>query len=361
MGVTRRSFLGTLATSPLLWGCSKAPDTKVKAPGRSDQPTTKNKPLLDIHVHLFGSGDSGSGCYLSKKVTTGFNFAFLVRTLRLNAKEHGFDRAFELALQRQVRESGLDRVAVLGQDWVYDAQGRPDRDRTHFRVPNDYLFEVTEKYSKWMTPCVSINPDRRDCVDELERCAEKGARLLKIHPPTQGVDISHPKHARFFRRCADLDVLVMVHTGHEHAVPVIDIDLADPYRLAQALEAGCRVVACHSGSGWAGDRPDYFAHFLRMVERHQRLWGDTSVLTTGIRNADLKRAIEQESLGNRLVHGSDFPFPSRPLALTALLDTTTCLRLQGDKNLIRRDFAVKQALGIGRVTAERAYRLVLGS
>jgi len=353
-GLSRRSFLGGVAACPFLWGCSAK-----KAQVDSEEPSQGER-LLDIHVHLFGSGDSGSGCHLSERITTGFNFAFLVRTLNLNSADHGFDRGFERTLVQQVRESGLDRVALLAQDWVYDARGRPDRARTHFHVPNDYLFEVTQRHARWMTPCVSINPDRRDGLNELERCVEKGARSLKIHPPTQGVDLAHRKHAGFFARCAELDVLVLVHTGHEHAAPVLDMDLADPYRLAQALEAGCRVVACHSGSGWANDRPDYFGHFVEMVARYPRLWGDTSVLTTGARNRDLARAIAEESLRDRLVHGSDFPFPSRPLMLRELLGTTTWLRLQGDQNLIRRDFAIKQALGIGRATAERSYRLVFG-
>ena len=41
-----------------------------------------------------------------------------------------------------------------------------------------------------MIPCVSINPQRADAIVELERCAAKGAKVLKIHPPIQGVDIS---------------------------------------------------------------------------------------------------------------------------------------------------------------------------
>jgi predicted TIM-barrel fold metal-dependent hydrolase len=61
--------------------------------------------------------------------------------------------------------------------------------------------------------------------------------MLKIHPPTQGVDVSDRRHAPFFRRCAALDVLVLVHTGHEHSAPVIDIALADPLRLELALKA----------------------------------------------------------------------------------------------------------------------------
>ena len=57
---------------------------------------------------------------------------------------------------------------ILAQDGVYDDRGRLDTKRTHFYVPNDYLLQVTGRYPKLMVPCVSINPDRADAVDELE-------------------------------------------------------------------------------------------------------------------------------------------------------------------------------------------------
>ena len=100
----------------------------------------------------------------------------------------------------------------------------------------------------------------------------KSARLLKIHPPTQGVDLIEKKHARFFRRCADLKMVVMVHTGHEHAAPIFSIELADPRKLELALDVGCTVVACHCGTGRQQDRPDMLPGFLAMV-RSPRICG----------------------------------------------------------------------------------------
>lgn len=346
---SRRDFL----LSSLVFGLSSC------AIGRNSTlvPTTST---LDIHVHLFGSGDSGSSCYLSRKVQTGFNFIYLRRMLGIHKRGLGLDRGYAQALSEQIEGCSMDRVAILSQDCVYDSAGRPDMGRTHFFVPNEYLFDFVARHPRKATACVSINPDRRDCIDELERCVARGARLLKIHPPTQGVDLADRKHRKFFQRCADLDILVMVHTGHEHATPVIDIELANPVRMEQGLEQGCRMVACHSGSGWKNDKPDYFGTFVELIGRHPRLYGDTSVMATLARSRDLLRAIDAAPLKDRLVHGSDFPFPSWPLAFGAQIGREQALLLQKETNLIDRDFELKQRLGIGQATALRSHQLVFG-
>ena len=172
---------------------------------------------IDIHVHLFGTGDSGSGCRLSREKSKGLLFRFLARKLGLRGRAKTLDESYVLALAEQIRDSGLTKAVVLAQDAVYDERGEADWRRTHFYVPNDYLFDVVARYPESMIPCVSINPQRADAIDELNRCAAKGARVLKIHPPTQGVDLAERRHARFFRHCAELKMVVMVHTGHEHS------------------------------------------------------------------------------------------------------------------------------------------------
>ena len=53
--------------------------------------------------------------------------------------------------------------------------GKPDWTRTPVYVPNDYLLKIVARYPKKMMPCISINPDRRDSITELERCVQKGA------------------------------------------------------------------------------------------------------------------------------------------------------------------------------------------
>ncbi len=347
--IDRRTFLLGSVLAPFLGGCTGLQTGGERPLGRA--------PILDIHIHLFGAGDGGSGCILSRTIQEGPLFKLLSAMLRLRERARTIDEGYVDALVEHLEGAGLDRGVVLAQDGVYDRSGRRDDSRTHAYVPNDYLFEVTGRHPDLMIPCVSINPDRRDHLEELEACAERGARILKIHPPIQGVDVSDAKHERFFVRCAELGIVVMVHTGHEHAAPVVDIDLANPRRLERALDLGCLVVASHCGTGWAGDEPDYLGEFVRLVRKYENLYGDTSVLGSKERVEDFKRLVSHEEVLPRLVHGSDFPFISWPVAFWERLGMAAALEIQGDANWIRRDFRLKEAL-IGRVSAERAYRLV---
>jgi uncharacterized protein len=315
---------------------------------------------IDIHVHLFGTGDSGSGCRLSREKSEGLLFWFLARKLGLSGRATTLDESYVLALAEQIRGSGLARAVVLAQDAVYDEHGEADWRRTHFYVPNDYLLEVAARYPDLMIPCVSINPQRADAIDELDRCAASGARVLKIHPPTQGVDLADKKYVGFFRRCAALKMVVMVHTGHEHSAPVVDVRLASPRKLELALGEGCTVVACHCGTGWWWDRPDMLSDFLLMLRKHGNLWGDTSVLGSAGRVRAFLRLLADDGAADRLLHGSDFPFPSFPLAFATAIGTKRAIALQRLRNWMEQDFALKQALGIGRASAERAERVICG-
>ncbi len=346
--LNRRQFLaGTLAAP---WLARPAADAAAGPPG-------KLNPTLDIHIHLFGTGDSGSGCRLPKETVEGPLFQAMVEKLRLRQRAKTLDEGYVLALAEQLSRSGLDKGAILAHDAVY-TNGKPDWARTHLYVPNDYLLKVVARYPQRMIPCVSINPDRDDAVAELNRCAAKGARVLKIHPPIQGVDLEDKRHARFFRECARLKMIVMVHTGHEHSAPIVDIDLAHPRKLRLALDEGCTVVACHCGSGTPVDRPDMLPDFLRLMRRHKNLWGDTSILGSAGRVRDFLRLLSEKEIQDRLLHGSDFPFAAFPLAFAGKLGLAKAARLQAIENLIEQDFALKEALGIGRTSAERAYRLI---
>ncbi|MEN6448946.1 MAG: amidohydrolase family protein [Thermoguttaceae bacterium] len=317
-------------------------------------------PTLDIHVHLMGVGDSGSGCRLVMRGPKRLLPWFLARKLRLRGRASSLDEAYVLALAEQLKASGLAKAVVLAQDAIYDGRGEPDWSRTTFYVPNDYLFQVAARFPQWMIPCVSINPERSDAIDELERCAAAGARILKIHPPIQGVDLADRRHTPFLRRCAVLKMVVMVHTGHEHSATVVNAELASPRKLESALDEGCTVVACHCGTGWWRDRPDMLPDFLQMIRRHTNLWGDTSVLGTAGRVIDLRRLLADDWARERLLHGSDFPFPAFPLVSATSIGTKKAISLQRMPNLLEQDLALKEALGIGRESAERAYRLVGG-
>jgi predicted TIM-barrel fold metal-dependent hydrolase len=174
------------------------------------------------------------------------------------------------------------------------------------------------------------------------------------------VDLSETRYVPFFRRCAELNFVVMVHTGHEHSAPIINAALANPWKLALALEEGCTLVACHCGTGWPTDPVDMLRDFLAMIRKYKNLWGDTSVLGSAGRVRDMSRLLADGEAKDRLLHGSDFPFPATPLAFVGSLGMLKAARLQAMKNAITQDLALKEALGIGRASAERAYRLVCG-
>jgi predicted TIM-barrel fold metal-dependent hydrolase len=345
--INRRTLLAGAAAAPWLVGPSM-----LVAADKPLQPV----PRMDVHVHLFGTGDNKSGCRMSKEITDGPTFQLLLKFLRIEKRAKTLDEGYVLALAEQLDQSRLDKALIYAQDCVYDRAGKPDWKRTPVYVPNDYLFQIVARYPKKMMPCVSINPDRRDAVAELERCVEKGARVLKIHPPIQGVDVADKKHTKFFQRCAALKTVVMVHTGHEHASPIFDSGLANPRKLELALDQGCTVVACHCGTGRPSDKPDMLPDFLAMVEKYKNLWGDTAVLGGYGRAKDFLRLLEDKVARDRLLHGSDFPFPAVPMGFSEKIGMAEAVRLQAMGNLLKQDYELKEALGIGRVSAERAYR-----
>jgi predicted TIM-barrel fold metal-dependent hydrolase len=348
--LNRRTILASAMAAP--WLVSPA---MLTAEENSRDKPTMPAPRMDVHVHLFGKGDNNSGCRMSKDITESANFQLLVKLLRVEKRAKTLDEGYVLALAEQVEQSGLTKALIYAQDGVYDRTGKPDWERTPVYVPNDYLLKIVARYPKTMMPCVSINPDRRDCITELEHCVEKGARVLKIHPPIQGVDIADKKHTKFFQRCAALKVTVMVHTGHEHASPIFDSGLANPRKMELGLEQGCRMVACHCGTGRPSDKPDMLPDFLAMIRKHKNLYGDTAVLGGLGRSKDFLRLLDDKLAPERLLHGSDFPFPPAPIAFAEKIGMAEALRLQAMGNLLKQDYELKEALGIGRASAERAY------
>ncbi|MFO0816263.1 MAG: amidohydrolase family protein [Gemmatales bacterium] len=320
----------------------------------------QDKPTLDLHVHLFGTGDAGSGCRLSEGIQNGLQFRGLTIALNIRGRTKTLDEGYVAALLEHIATSGLTRIALLGQDAAYDTNGKADWNRTSFYVPNDYVFQVSAKHPATMIPCPSINPQRADAIEELERIHNKGAKLFKIHPPTQGVDVADRRFTKFYRRCAELKIVIMVHTGHEHSAPVIDKDLANPARLELMLDQGPTVVACHAGTGWPSDSPDQLPAFANLLKRYPKLWGDTAVLGTAGRVRDFGRLLNDPALASRLLHGSDFPFPVSPISYEKRIGKEKVQAINKLRSWIAKDYQLKEALGIGRVSAERAWQVVLG-
>ncbi len=294
---------------------------------------------------------------MSEEQKQRLNYKFFLHLLDLSDNGRK-DQDYVENLVSQLRESSITQAVLVAQDRRYDPQGRPDDDNTSFYVPNDYLLQVAEEYADLFVPCISINPQRRDAIEEMERCVERGARVLKIHPPTQNVDPGEERFRPFYGRCAETGIIVMVHTGTEHSAEIVGDSFSDPLRLVPALEEGCVVVAAHSGTAAFFDKEDFFPHMIKMVRRFPSLYCDTSIMASMFRWRTLPRLLDTPEVLARAVHASDFPFPSNALVHWNRLSSATLLSLGSEHNLLERDYRLKQAIGLPTGVFERGAKLL---
>ena len=307
------------------------------------QPPRK-RPLVDAHAHVFCWGERPRDGFLSERTRRAWLTRLLLRLTGIRSEPGAtFSEKFRSRLLRHVHQSKLDLVNVLAQDRVYREDGSSDDSATHFYVSNDYVLDLARRSSKILPGC-SINPIRRDALAELERVCEAGCRLVKIHTAIQGVDPSRACFDEFYRRAADLGIVLMFHTGYEHSCTVRSQSYADPARLARPLGHGGTVIAAHCGTCALFDRENHYPSFLQMMRRHDNLYGDTAIMASLIRWRSLWRLSRAESgVTSRILHGSDYPFP--PARLPFVLRTG--LFPPQRRNGLDMDLQIKQSFQFG--------------
>ena len=317
---------------------------------------------VDMHVHIVGDGSAGSGCVLKGGAT------FLHRALYRFMEGHiglpagsmngNLDKAFEKCLARSVERSSLGGAAILAQDWVYREDGKRMKSRGTFHVPNDHVFDVCSRHPG-LLPVASIHPARPDAMDELERCLDLGAVMLKLLPNCNNVDCNLPRYRKFWQRMADAGLPFLAHTGGENTLDIIRPELQDPAVVRLPLECGVKVVAAHcAGKSAPGDR-EYFDKLLKMMRRHQNLYADQSALLVPLRSRLFHR-LHEEPIRDRLVHGSDFPVPVFGIWawMRGLIDWRTMRRWGREPNVIERDYRLKVAIGLPNEVFMRGWSIL---
>ena len=91
---------------------------------------------------------------------------------------------------------------------------------------------------------------RKDALEEIDRCAEKGAVLVKSLPNSQIFDPADKRFGKYFQRLADKGLAFLSHIGYEFSLIGQDQSRGDVDRLIPALEAGTTVIAargCRAG------------------------------------------------------------------------------------------------------------------
>ena len=316
--------------------------------------------LIDMHVHMVGNGGGGSGGWLRLNGWHRWLAGFMLRQLGIpaSALEDDLESIYAEQLAQLVRASSMDAIVLLAHERVHDSDGTPRDDLGSMFVPNDVVLSLAEKFPEFLAG-VSIHPARRDALDELERCLERGAVLMKCLPNCQNIDLSERRYRRFWERTAEAGLPLLAHTGGEHTVPIINAVLADPKLLRFPLECGVTVIAAHCGTKSGAFDHDYFDDWVATVREFPNLYGDISALVSLNRCGHLRDCL-REDIAPRILHGSDFPVPvlGHRMWLQSWIDRKTFRRCQGIRNSLERDWQFKRALGFPEETAARTAKLL---
>jgi mannonate dehydratase len=283
----------------------------------------------DTHVHLIGTGDSGSGLWINPSMQSlQHPVQWLQRAFYLNGsctQDNGrSDQAYieRLAWLLDQFPAGV-KLMLLAFDYFHDETGKRVLEASAFYTPNEYAAFLAQDHPERFEWIASIHPYRRDAVTALRDAVENGARAVKWLPPAQGMDPASPLCDPFYQAAAELKIPLLAHAGAELAVHGGNTeDFGNPLRLRRPLEHGVRVIVAHCAS--LGNGPDLdigpngpsvpsFELFSRLMDepRYEGLLvGDISAVTqvNRVGNA-LEALLNRDDWHPRLLNGSDYPLP----------------------------------------------------
>lgn len=240
----------------------------------------------------------------------------------------------------------VEKAVLLGMDGVYDDRGALDRERTEFLVSNDALFRTVEQFPRLFLPGVSINPYRKDAGEELARCAERGAALVKVLPNAQVFDPSDDRCLPFFKSLALRRLPLLTHVGYEFSLVGQDQSVGDLSRWERALEEGVTVIAAHGASHGVGFHEKHWGTLLEFIRRYPHFYWDSSALTLPNRVGMLMKIRRHPELLERMLFGTDYPVPV--YAFPALLSGRrgAYRKAFAEKNPFDRHHHVLESLGL---------------
>jgi uncharacterized protein len=309
--------------------------------------------IIDWHVHVAGLGYGDTGNFVNDELRNNFRFDFFLNWLNVTEEElNEFgDQIVVKKLNSQIELSKyVDQVVILALDGVIDKESKSlDKVNTQFYVDNDFVAEQAKQYPKILFGA-SINPERENSIELLEKVHEQGAVLIKWIPSIMHFDPADEKFEPFYRKMAELNIPLLSHTGMERSFPNTNDALADPRRLELALRSGVTVIAAHIATTGESEGQDNFERIMPMFEQYPNLYTEISSLTQVNKLGYLAEALNKPGLKERMLYGTDWPLQSFPLVSPWYhinhIGFKNAWQLGDIENKWDRDIKLKQAFGV---------------
>ncbi len=331
--------------------------------------------IWDSHAHLLGTGDSGSGCWINPQMqsllypTQYLQKKFFLNAACVDEKQKQVDKDFVTRISQMIGEFPEGASMLLfAFDHTYREDGRLDKHRAAFHVPNRYAADVARRNPSRFKFVASVHPYRHDAIEELALAAAEGAVAVKWLPSTMGIDPASPRCDRFYEALVKHNLPLITHAGQERATKgAHQQQFGNPLRLRRALDRGVRVVVAHCGTmgedrdldrGPRGPYRESFVLFARMMDEsryEKHLFADISAIPQTNRARYLPKIIARQDWHSRLLNGSDYPLPGvMPLFSVDTLVAQGWLKASEaplikqlrDYNPLMFDFVLKRSLRI---------------
>jgi predicted TIM-barrel fold metal-dependent hydrolase len=307
------------------------------------------KTLIDCHVHLAALPDGDNGCYISPKMLKSPLFRFLLWKHQLSPdKPREANQKYLADLLGELRASRhVQQAVILGMDGVYDQNGHLNQAQTDFLISNDYVLKTAQVHPRELLAGVSINPQRRDAVEEVHRCADAGATLVKALPNAQQFNPADPRYKAFYRALAERRLPFLSHVGYEFSLIGKDQSVGDPDRLRLALDEGATVIAAHACSYGLMLYEKFLPTFQELAATYPNFYADISALTLPNRVKMLLHLRRHPELHERLLFGTDYPLSVFHIAAWGRVGLRALCEMMRTTNRFDRQVAVCRGLKLG--------------
>jgi len=351
---------------------------------------------IDMHCHAIGKGNvldnrcenvyfniNDDPCWWMRKYFE-FLYAYLEnRLIGMGADtsgdgEVGTKESFDLMFRLLHSANEIDGVVLLAFDAVYSKSGELNRVKTDLCVANSFLDGKVRELNaalkdkgfsnKQFFLGASVNPNRKDWVDELDFIIEQtDAVLIKWIPSVQHIRVSDVAPS-FYRKLEKANLPLLSHVGREHTFPEGERnpDLDNFEHLAAPLREGVKVIAAHCNTpSLPLLEENRIREFRKFMEKHRKaghlIWADTSALSTLNKTPYIPEIVDAFD-PEWLVHGSDFPIPVNGWMQLPLLypeiDRLEYERILKERNPLDIDVLIKRAHGFSDTILENTARVI---
>ena len=327
-------------------------------------PEVPDHAYIDMHVHVAGVGNGGSGAFINDEMQASWKYPIYLGAFDVSEDdiERLGDQVVIERLGQKIRESRfIDKAVVLAMDGIIDENGELDRVRTQIYVPNDYLIVELAKYDELLFGA-SINPYRHDAIERLDHVIENSAKLIKWIPNIMLIDPSDERITPFYQRMAIHGIPLLTHTGKEISFTHSEDDLGDPRKLRLPLSLGVIVIAAHIATTGRTENEEHFDRILPLFNEFPNLYADISSLTQINKRRYLAKALDVPGVVERMVYGSDWPLQFFPVVSPYFhLDQISigdAKVVQRQTNTWDRDVVLKKKMGVPETVFVRSRELL---